>query len=185
MIFNNLQFNGFLTSKVSRQIRRRSDRDAMISKNASERSFLLVGLYPAVMIRLSPALQISAVIPDVKSKINSAVLCLVIVGALLYPGCAAPVVHTSTLPVARFQARPMFPFELRRAGVSGEVKVGFVLDSTGVPRDLYVVSSTNKGFEAAAVRAVSTWRFKPGTVDGVPVYVRMIAPITFDIAKDN
>jgi protein TonB len=74
---------------------------------------------------------------------------------------------------------------MRRAGISGEVKVGLVVDATGVPREPYVVSSTNKAFEAVAVMAVSKWRFTPGTVDGVPVNTRMIIPMVFDAAKGD
>ena len=34
-------------------------------------------------------------------------------------------------PVARFQARPQYPFEMRRAGIAGEVVVDFIVDNNG------------------------------------------------------
>jgi TonB family protein len=96
-------------------------------------------------------------------------------------GCATSTPHTSTQPVATFQARPMYPFEMRRAGISGQATVGFVIDTQGIPRELYIVSSSNKAFEKVSLMCVSKWQFKPGTVDGIPVAVRMQVPVIFDI----
>jgi len=94
-------------------------------------------------------------------------------------GCATEVIRTSSLPVATFQARPQYPFDMRRQGIGGEVVVGFIVDTEGRPVELYVVSSTRKEFEPAAVQAVSKWKFKPGMVNDRPVYTRMQVPIFF------
>jgi protein TonB len=87
------------------------------------------------------------------------------------------------IPVARYQAKPVYPFELSRAGVTGEATVGFIVDSAGNVRNAYTVKSTHVEFGAAAVEAVNKWKFKPGQKGGVPVNTRMQAPIVFALAK--
>jgi len=84
-------------------------------------------------------------------------------------------------PVARFQARPQYPFEMRRAGVSGEVVVDFLVDTNGEVQDAYALRSSQKDFEAAAVQAVSKWKFKPGRKGGRDVPTHMQVPIVFTL----
>lgn len=108
---------------------------------------------------------------------------LIALGSLLFgvSGCAHPAVN-GIPPVVRFQARPMYPPEMRLQGASGEVDVGFIVDDQGIPRELTVVKSTRWEFEGAALKAVSLWRFNPGMVDGKPVFTRMQAPLIFNVA---
>jgi protein TonB len=107
--------------------------------------------------------------------------CVLALAATLLVSCAAPVVHTSTQPVVVFQARPQYPFEMRHAGIAGEVTVGFIVDTDGNAREVSVVKSSRKEFEQSALICVSKWKFKPGTVDGLPVYVRMQVPIIYSL----
>ena len=88
-------------------------------------------------------------------------------------------------PVARFQARPQYPFEMRRAGISGEVLVDFIVDTNGDVRNAYAVKSSQREFEAAAVQAVSKWKFKAGRKNGHAVYTHMQVPIVFTLNEDN
>ena len=85
------------------------------------------------------------------------------------------------VPVPSFQSRPVYPFEMRRAGITGEVVVGFIVDSTGAVRDAYAVRSTQREFDAAAVQAVTKWKFRPGRRGGRAVNTRMQVPIVFSI----
>jgi protein TonB len=87
-------------------------------------------------------------------------------------------------PNPTFQSKPIYPFEMRRAGITGTVVVGFLVDSTGVVQNAYAVSSTQREFEASAIQAVSKWRFKPGKRGGRAVTVRMQVPIVFSISED-
>jgi protein TonB len=82
-------------------------------------------------------------------------------------------------PVATSQMPPNYPYEMRRAGITGEVNVGFIVDSTGTVRDAYVINSTHREFEAPAVQAVSKWKFRPGKRGGRSVNTRMSVPIVF------
>lgn len=87
-------------------------------------------------------------------------------------------------PTAKFQANPVYPFEMRRAGITGEVVVGFIVDDQGKVRDAYAVRSTQREFEAAAIQAVMKWTFRPGKKGGRSVNTRMQVPIVFSITED-
>ena len=85
------------------------------------------------------------------------------------------------IPVAQFQARPQYPFEMRRAGINGEVVVDFIVDTNGVVQNAYAIRSSQREFEAAAVQAVSKWKFKPGRKGGRAVNTHMQVPIVFSL----
>jgi len=85
------------------------------------------------------------------------------------------------VPQPRYQAQPQYPFEMRRAGITGEVVVGFIVDSEGRAVEVYAVRSTQREFEAAAIQAVSKWTFRPGRKGGRAVNTRMQVPIVFSL----
>lgn len=61
---------------------------------------------------------------------------------------------------------PTYPAAARLAGIQGQVVVAFALDSNGVPRDLEVASSDSGMLDAAALQALSRWRFAPPAAPG-------------------
>ncbi|GAB1488504.1 hypothetical protein MASR2M8_09490 [Opitutaceae bacterium] len=85
------------------------------------------------------------------------------------------------VPQPRYQAQPQYPFEMRRAGIAGEVVVGFIVDSEGKTVEVHAVRSTQREFEAAAIQAVSKWTFRPGRKGGRAVNTRMQVPIVFSL----
>jgi len=87
------------------------------------------------------------------------------------------------IPVARVQPQPIYPYEMRRAGITGEVNVGFIVDVNGDVRDAYVMNSTHREFEVPAVQAVSKWKFRPGRRGGKAVNTRMSVPIVFSFSE--
>lgn len=87
-------------------------------------------------------------------------------------------------PRPTVQISPQYPFEMRRAGISGTVVVEFLVDTNGNVQQPYVVSSTQREFEASALQAVSKWKFTPGRKNGRAVVVRMQLPIAFNIDSD-
>ncbi|MBI4626609.1 MAG: TonB family protein [Verrucomicrobia bacterium] len=80
------------------------------------------------------------------------------------------------------QPRPAYPAELRKAGLSGEVQVEFIVDAQGAVREARAVNSTWREFESAAIEAVSKWKFLPGQKDGRPVGARLRMPIVFRLS---
>jgi protein TonB len=83
------------------------------------------------------------------------------------------------IPVVVVQGRPQYPFEMRRAGISGMVTVDFIVDTEGNVRNAFALSSTHNEFEAPAVQAVSKWHFRPGKKAGRVVNTHMQVPIAF------
>ena len=85
------------------------------------------------------------------------------------------------VPEPIVQTQPGYPFELKRAGIDGRVRVGFIVDSQGNVILPYIVSSTNRGFERAAIEALQKWKFRPGMKNGRKVNTRVEQPITFNV----
>lgn len=84
-------------------------------------------------------------------------------------------------PRTRLQAAPLYPYDARREGRSGEVLVEFTVDESGRVREARAVRSTHAGFEDAALRAVARWVFEPGRRHGRVVAFRMAVPIVFNV----
>lgn len=84
-------------------------------------------------------------------------------------------------PVPRYQSAPLYPYEMKHAGMTGEVVVDFIVDTTGNVRNATVVRSTHHGFDEAAVAAVCKWKFRPGMRNGHAVFTHMAVPIQFTL----
>jgi protein TonB len=87
------------------------------------------------------------------------------------------------VPVAKYRARPIYPTEMARAGVSGEVLVDFIVDTEGSVRNARAVQSSHREFEDNAVSAVSKWKFIPGKKNKHVVFTHMQVPIRFILHK--
>jgi RNA polymerase sigma factor (sigma-70 family) len=133
---------------------------------------------------------------------------------------AAPVspVMLERTPTPTFQARPFYPAEPRRLGLSAEVLVDFVVDKNGDVQNVQPVRPAPDGeaqavvklspftvattavagailpdagasakyqgeFEAAAVQAVSKWKFKPGMKGGRDVNTHLQVPVVFTVSE--
>jgi protein TonB len=88
-------------------------------------------------------------------------------------------------PTPKFQARPQYPFEMRRAGISGEVLVDFIVDTNGDVRNAFAAHSSQREFESAAIQAVSKWKVRPGRKNGHSVFTHMQVPIVFSLNEEN
>lgn len=82
-------------------------------------------------------------------------------------------------PISRQDAT--YPRTLRTQRLEGAVVVGFTVTSKGAVLDAHAVSSTNEGFEQAAIDAVKKWRFKPGMKDGKPVSTKVQVTLSFSL----
>ncbi len=102
------------------------------------------------------------------------------------PGAGGPILNFTGLdntPHTRSQVAPVYPGELKTAGITGEVLVTFVVDESGRVSHARVVRSTDSRFEAATLRAVERWRFEPGKKNGRTVRFRMEVPVMFNLAE--
>lgn len=88
-------------------------------------------------------------------------------------------------PMPKFRVQPQYPFEMRRAGVEGEVLVEFIVDSNGDVRNPFVVRSSHRDFEQSAIQAVSKWKFKPGRKGGRDVNTSRVQQLlSFTLQQD-
>lgn len=87
----------------------------------------------------------------------------------------APLTPTSRIP-------PVYPLRARRKGIEGWVRVGFEVEKDGSISNLHVLEATPPGyFEKSVINCVSRWRYKPGTVEGVPVKAKMETTVRFEM----
>lgn len=87
-------------------------------------------------------------------------------------------------PVLRVPVQPNYPFEMRRAGISGEVLVEYIVDSNGRVNAAQVIRSSQREFEQPAMQAVLKWQFRPGRKGGRAVNTRVQQIITFNLNED-
>jgi TonB family protein len=87
------------------------------------------------------------------------------------------------IPEVRFRTDVQYPFEMRRAGKTGEVIVEFIVDTDGNVLNAFAAKSNEREFEANAIASVRKWKFKPGQKEGHNVYARMQVPILFTLGN--
>lgn len=87
-------------------------------------------------------------------------------------------------PVPRNRVQPVYPFEMKRQGISAEVLVEFICDSDGNVRDARVVKSDNHAFDSAAIDAIYKWKFRAGKKGGRAVAAKMQQPFSFAITEE-
>jgi len=84
----------------------------------------------------------------------SLLLCFFLAGCLTNPHQPPLLLRGDTLA---------FPAAARAAGIEGVVRVRYDVDVEGRVRSAVIVSAEPSGvFEAAALQAVRSWRFRPG-----------------------
>ncbi len=83
-------------------------------------------------------------------------------------------------PLARIP--PVYPMGAKRRGIQGWVKVKFVINEQGTVEHISVVDAKPSGiFDQNVIRCVSKWRFKPGTVEGLPVKAWVETTVRFEL----
>jgi protein TonB len=94
-------------------------------------------------------------------------------------GGYTPGVGGVTAPKPIYDPAPNYSEEARKAKLQGTVMLSLVVDTHGNPTDVRVVRSLGMGLDENAVQMARTWRFTPGTRNGVPVPVRVVLEVTF------
>ena len=84
-------------------------------------------------------------------------------------------------PIPRYRQPPIYPFELRRAGISGSALVDFVVDVDGSVVNAIVIKADDLRLADAARYSVQHWKFRPAEIDGKPVRCHMQVPIVFTL----
>jgi TonB family protein len=90
-----------------------------------------------------------------------------------------PVEQLDRVPMVRYQTQPVYPADLRRKGIGGEVLVEFVIDERGLVRVPRALRAPHQALGESAENAVGQWTFFPGMKDGRAVATRLQVPIEF------
>jgi TonB family protein len=83
-------------------------------------------------------------------------------GAVNRPGDISP-------PKVLHRVEPRYTREARSNGIQGTVLIEVVVDETGKPDDVSVLSPIGFGLDSRAMDAVRQWSFRPGLSNGKPV----------------
>ena len=83
-------------------------------------------------------------------------------------------------PVMKKQTRPIYPEFAAKAGIQGQVMIKVTINEKGKVIDARILKSV-PALDAAALKAVQTWTFKPGKKDGKAVSVNMVVPVQFSL----
>jgi len=94
-----------------------------------------------------------------------------------YKICSAGQIDGPLVPIK--QVNPAYDVQAARAGISGRVRVKFYVDEQGNVRLPTVSSETHPYLSAAAVEALSNWKFAPPTRNGEPVLVAAAQDFVF------
>lgn len=81
----------------------------------------------------------------------------------------ATVTYEGEDSIPLYRVPPTYPPQALKADREGEVVLGFTISETGHPKDVTVVSSSDRVFEKPAADSLSQWLYAPQLVAGVPV----------------
>ncbi|MEM9830718.1 MAG: TonB family protein [Bacteroidota bacterium] len=87
----------------------------------------------------------------------------------------------------RFVANNLtYPQQARQKGIQGKVFIQFVIDKDGSITQVKTIKGIGGGCDQEAERVIKNIEnWKPGYIDGEPVRVRMILPITFSLGSST
>lgn len=94
-------------------------------------------------------------------------------------GEAMPAGGDITAPRVLDRVIPSYPADARLSGREGQVVVELIIDEEGRAHDARVVKGLSETLDAAALEAVSAWRFKPALRRGEPVRVLFRVTVEF------
>jgi TonB family protein len=84
-----------------------------------------------------------------------------------------------TPPKVVSKVEPDYTDEARNAKIEGPVVLSLIVDSQGLPKNIRVTKSLDKGMDQQAIAAIEKWHFAPGIKDGKPVRAAAIIEVNF------
>jgi TonB family protein len=82
-------------------------------------------------------------------------------------------------PQATYSPDPEYSEDARRARYQSDVTLAGTVDDEGALTDLCVTQAAGVGLDEKAMEAVRKWRFRPATLQGQPVPVRIAVEVAF------
>lgn len=88
-----------------------------------------------------------------------------------------------TTPEPLFRPTPQYTSDAMRARVQGVAMLSCIVRPDGTVTDVEIVRSLDKtfGLDEEAIKAARRWRFKPGTLKGEAVSVRVVIEMSFSL----
>jgi|GEM_PF-947541 len=112
------------------------------------------------------------------------VLSLLLAAGLLAPAAVSAAGNDLVPPRLTRPVDPVYPSDLRDAGVEGQVEVLFEVDNKGFVRDPEIGFASHRDFGESVKVAVEKWRFSPARRAGIAVSQRVRVPVVF-VVKAN
>ena len=84
-----------------------------------------------------------------------------------------------TAPTLAYKVEPQYSEDARLAKYQGTVVVSVVIGVDGAATNMKVVRGLGLGLDEQAMKAISQWKFKPGTLAGEPVPVMATIEVNF------
>ena len=85
-------------------------------------------------------------------------------------------------PILVHKVEPLYSLEAQAARYEGRALLEAVVDISGMPTAIKVLSPVGMGLDQMAIECVQQWRFKPGLKSGNPVPVKVSLEINFRMA---
>jgi TonB family protein len=95
------------------------------------------------------------------------------------PARKPPASAVVSVPHLISQHEPKYSEKARKKRIQGTAILSLNVNTKGEPEDITVLLPLGDGLDEAAVEAVRTWRFQPGTKDGQPVPVQATIEVNF------
>jgi TonB family protein len=87
-----------------------------------------------------------------------------------------------TAPVVLINPSPAYTEEARKSHIKGTIVIRGIVRKDGALDDLKIEKGLGYGLDESAINTLTTeWRFKPGTLNGVPVAVMVQLEVDFKI----
>ncbi|HXF12475.1 MAG TPA: energy transducer TonB [Terriglobales bacterium] len=77
------------------------------------------------------------------------------------------------------KSEPAYTDEARSFKLQGTIQVRLIVNKDGSPENIQIVKPLGLGLDDEAVRAIQKWRFKPGSLKGVPVATLIDVEVDF------
>jgi TonB family protein len=95
--------------------------------------------------------------------------------------CAVGDKGCTTSVRAVYAPAPAYTRAARKAKVKGVVTMSVTVNTKGLAQDVTLDEKLGYGLDEKAVKAVKEWKFRPATRDGVPVPVRLVIRVNFNL----
>ncbi len=96
-------------------------------------------------------------------------------------GIYSPGAGGVTVPQVIYNPDPSFSDEARKSKTQGKVTLLLVVGQDGRPYNIRVRQSLGMGLDEKAMEAVNRWRFRPATLNGLPVATQIAVEVDFHL----